>query len=128
MRSALPGADSLEIVHADRVVGFNDTPATLPHLPFQRIAGQAFSGGTWPNEPPKVSLSFGTLPLLDAGGHFLQFVPCSGWRPVAILLKKIPPIKEDSYVRVKWHGNYLPLDRVARDYIRVYGNEFLCEV
>src|SRR5580692_6592671 len=105
VRSALPGADDVRIVHADRVVGFDDTPATLCRLPFQRVAGQTFACRTWPYKPPKILLSFGTLSPLDAGGHFLELVPCAGRCTVPILLKKISSIKQNSYVGMKWHGN-----------------------
>src|SRR5882762_817564 len=99
-RSAFPSANCVRVVHADRVLGIDNSPAALGHLPFQRIAGQVFAGRTWPYKTPKILLPLGPLPLLDPRGHSLELVPAPRRRPVSIFLKKVGTIKQDSYIGV----------------------------
>src|SRR5579859_734458 len=92
--STLPRSDSLRVIYADRLIIFDDSPPTVPHLPFQAIAGQVFGGGPLPYIAPEILPPSGSFTRLNPASHRLEFVPRLGWLTISVPLQQVDAIKQ----------------------------------
>src|ERR1700733_13310176 len=103
MLGPLPCSNRRRIIHADGPIPLDDPPSSRGYLPLQGIAGQRFSSISLPHVTPEVLSAFGTLTLLDALGHALEFVPRPRRMSVAIFAQQVRSILQSTNRNVKWN-------------------------
>src|SRR5579864_5717512 len=128
MRRPLPRPDRVRIIHADRLVLFDNPPAAFGCLPFQRVAGQYLVGRPLPHKSPKTLLTLGSFASLNSGRHHLQLIPCPGWLTISIPSQEVGAIKQKPDVGTIRHGHQLLADGVARGYLRKLKGYFVGEI
>src|ERR1700687_3298898 len=128
VRRPWPRPDRLRIVHGDRLVLLNDSPATFGGLPFQRIAGQHFVSRPLPYKTPKLFLTLSSFASLNPSRHSLQLIPGPGWLTISILSQKVGAIKQKPDVDTIRHSHQLLIHGVACGYVRKLKGYFVGEI
>ncbi len=93
-------------------------------MPFKGIAGQTFARSGGPKVAPEIAIPLCALTGLDAGCHFLQFVPGFGRLLETVLAQEVTAVVQHADIGMKWHGDKAILNGEVGEEFRILCGHF----